>query len=48
MTDAERIRDLELVVALFVRQGVVFTSATAVEVEALRRVGDRALRAKDA
>jgi hypothetical protein len=45
-TEAERLRDLEVVVALLARRGVV-VDAKAAEIEALRRVGDRAIRARE-
>jgi len=43
--DEQRLRDLEVVVAMLARRGVVVDAKVA-EVEALRRVGDLALKQK--
>jgi hypothetical protein len=48
MTDVERLRDLEVVVAVLLRQCPVIHAATLVELDAIRRVGDRGLVQKTA
>jgi hypothetical protein len=48
VTDAERIRDLELVVAVLLRQSSPFrVDMGETELQAVRAVGDRALMCKD-
>ncbi len=47
-SDAERIRDLELVVAMLLKFAGVLGTLTPAQLEAVRAVGDRGLRAKDA
>lgn len=47
-SDPERIRDLEIVVAVLLRQCPVIHAAAAVELDAIRRVGDRGLMQKTA